>query len=63
MHLTCFLSVSGGWVSTAGARTVVTTQQGGTSSPSQRASPMNEVMTLQDKIGTLVSHYALLQKS
>ena len=59
MIILCFITflfvspVAGGWVSTAGARTVMTTQT--TGSPNQRSSPMNEAMAFQDKIAASVS--------
>ncbi|XP_022090335.1 forkhead-associated domain-containing protein 1-like isoform X2 [Acanthaster planci] len=40
--------VTSGWVSTAGARTVVTSQQG-PGSPVTRASPVNEMLALHEK--------------
>ncbi|XP_038074636.1 forkhead-associated domain-containing protein 1-like isoform X3 [Patiria miniata] len=40
--------VTSGWVSTAGARTVVTSQQG-SGSPGTRASPVNEMVVLHEK--------------
>ena len=41
--------VTTGWVSSAGARTVVTSQQVA-GSPGTRASPVNEMIALQEKV-------------
>ncbi|XP_033104627.1 forkhead-associated domain-containing protein 1-like isoform X2 [Anneissia japonica] len=41
--------VTSGWVSSAGARTILTSQQNLSSSPNTRASPVNEMMALHEK--------------